>query len=578
MNKYDKNNFHDLQLLIYDALNGTISAERLASLEEILRNDPESRRYYIEYLSAHAGLRNIFSVDQASDASVPDDGFDKGLWHDLAEYEKSAPAIQIEKPAEKPVVLKLTKPEKTKYKVSKLSIYSVVISAAAILLVVLMVIVKPVRPTVAALTDSMNAEWMNVKDNPAPGDLFRQGDELALTRGIAEITFDDGAVAIVEAPVVFKIESPKSMFVTAGKMTAIVSEYATGFTVNTPSASIVDLGTEFGVSVEGDGLCSLHMFKGKANLISEANGNKRTSQVVVEYEAKSVNFTTGLIKDVTLDERGFVRRFNAENGTVWRGQNLSVANILAGGNGLDFEASYKMLSLESGQYSGVFNWQDRYGTGQYTVVTSNPYVDGVFVPDNDGQGAKVSSSGHVFADCPDTQAYFRYDIAMSVKIPLNPQSYQYNTLAPEEQMVRLAGSSNMPSRLVEPAGMNPQLNAVRSNVLLHANSGVTLDLERIRSVCPGVSITKFHSLFGMGEMAPEGGETDIWILVDGQRKFVRQNVRKGEVLDIEVELSEKDRFLTLMVTDSGPNSNNPTETLHANYDWGLFVNPRLELE
>ncbi len=568
-----------------------ISDEQFQRLEEILAEDLRAQQVYINYFLLCSDLitdiRRSGSYDgrllsdtklfsQTMDLSISE--FDTATWQALARDEITAPTIEIEKLEIKKSPVEMVKIEKAPRVIKRSSVFTVIISIAAMVMLLLMVISTPVRPTVAALTDSMNAEWMNIKNVPVEGDLFRQGDELALTRGIVEITFDDGAVVIVEAPVAFKIESPKSLFMTAGRMHAIVSEYATGFTVNTPSASIIDLGTEFGVSVEGDGLCGLHMFKGKASLIAGVGIQKRISQLVTENQAKSVNSLTGVVKDIALDERGFVRRFNAENGTVWRGQNYSVADMLAGGAGFDFNAQHRVLDIETGRYNRTFISQDRYGIGQYTPVASAPFIDGIFVPDNNGSGLQVSSAGHVFTECPETQAYFRYDIATSIRMPLAPQSFQDNGIAQEELMVRLASQGNVPSRLAGIAGMDTQVNPVRSNMLFHANSGITLDLQNIRSVYPDIQIKTFRSLFGIAEIVRVGGQADVWILVDGQRKYMRQDVTWGEVLEIEVELSQEDRFLTIMVTDSGVNPADPLVKQHAHYDWGLFVNPLLSVE
>lgn len=62
MNRNDEVEYPELRLLIVEALSGTISSEDLSNLEDILKADSDNRKYYIECLQVHAGLRKIFSV------------------------------------------------------------------------------------------------------------------------------------------------------------------------------------------------------------------------------------------------------------------------------------------------------------------------------------------------------------------------------------------------------------------------------------------------------------------------------------------------------------------------------------
>jgi len=55
---------------------------------------------------------------------------------------------------------------------------------------------------------------------------------------------------------------PKSIRLVRGSVSIDVPEQAIGFRVITPNADVVDLGTEFGVSVEDDGSTEVHVFRG----------------------------------------------------------------------------------------------------------------------------------------------------------------------------------------------------------------------------------------------------------------------------------------------------------------------------
>ena len=60
-----------------------------------------------------------------------------------------------------------------------------------------------------------------------------------------------------------KLESASRAFLLAGKMTARVPEEAIGFIVNTPQGAIVDLGTEFALSVSDTHVTEVHVLEGE---------------------------------------------------------------------------------------------------------------------------------------------------------------------------------------------------------------------------------------------------------------------------------------------------------------------------
>jgi hypothetical protein len=88
---------------------------------------------------------------------------------------------------------------------------------------------------------------------------------------------------------------------------------------------------------------------------------------------------------------------------------------------------------------------------------------------------------------------------------------------------------------------------------MHANVGITFDLQAIRSHFPGVRIRGFRTKAGIekGALRPETINADFWILVDGKLRYQKRQVKEKILFPIEIELSETDRFLTLVTTDGG---------------------------
>ena len=79
---------------------------------------------------------------------------------------------------------------------------------------------------------------------------------------------------MLEGPVSYTVDSPKSGFLSRGKLTARAdTEESRQFTIDTPSARFVDLGTEFGVMIDDQGRSAVAVFSGKVNAEAKlANG------------------------------------------------------------------------------------------------------------------------------------------------------------------------------------------------------------------------------------------------------------------------------------------------------------------
>ena len=105
-----------------------------------------------------------------------------------------------------------------------------------------------------------------------------------------EITYDTGAKVILQGPVTYEVESATGGYLSVGKLTARVesekrkrqcpnlqiSSYPRSISlvlVRTPTATVTDLGTEFGVEVSKKGYTTSHVFRGsvKSQLLPRRN-------------------------------------------------------------------------------------------------------------------------------------------------------------------------------------------------------------------------------------------------------------------------------------------------------------------
>jgi hypothetical protein len=93
-----------------------------------------------------------------------------------------------------------------------------------------------------------------------------------------------------------------------------------------------------------------------------------------------------------------------------------------------------------------------------------------------------------------------------------------------------------------------------------------------------VKIVRFQSEIGISNSAPKVYIADFWVLADGQVRYHNtEPMRRGDVVNIDIEINDQDRFLTLAVTDGSVHAIEQDE--HAiGSDWGVFGRPYLKVE
>jgi hypothetical protein len=117
-------------------------------------------------------------------------------------------------------------------------------------------------------------------------------------------------------------------------------------------------------------------------------------------------------------------------------------------------------------------------------------------------------------------------------------------------------------------------------IMMHANLGITFDLDALRTLCPDITVSRFVSQIGVADFEETVGcNADFWVLVDGDVRVARRHVTvKGRLNDISVALTPADRFLTLATTDGGDVDRLGAYQRSYTCDWCVFVEPALILE
>jgi hypothetical protein len=235
------------------------------------------------------------------------------LWQALAEDERNAVGVELQESGEQLLsehpagaAVKIVPAPR---RVSRLSLYTAVVSTAALFLIMAYVFYNPkvAPPVVAKLTELIETEWSSPSTSLAEGSDLR-AEPMKLLQGYAEIRFDDGAEVILQGPVEIKLEASDRISLLEGRLYAYVPAYATGFVVQTPQATVVDYGTEFAMSVSKSGTTEAHVFTGRIELRSGPELIKHgPSTLLSEKDAARVD-DSGKVSRITVQPHQFVKR------------------------------------------------------------------------------------------------------------------------------------------------------------------------------------------------------------------------------------------------------------------------------
>ncbi len=543
--------FGELLLRLFDE---NVSDCEFQSLHDMITTDPNRLEQYIQAALVRAAFNHpVRLFGDTQDTVITD--MDSEFWRTMAEGERITPPADLAEPGPvfEPVtgVRERRKLVKSHYQRPRLFLYITFTGMAALLLMVAYVVMNPrfVPDPVAVLADTFQARWEDESIH-AGMPLTNNKSPLRLVSGCAKLEFDSGAQVIIEGPAEFNLITPEQMRMSRGKLTAIVPPAASGFRVDTSSMSVIDLGTEFSVWALPDGGGEVHLFNGRASLLSGKLGTRQGSQILTQDQARSVA-AAGNVQEIAISRDRFVRRFYSDQKLLWQGEAISLASLIAGGNGFDPVLDFRSLNPNTGQYNTArMISQDLKAVYGYHRVETNQFIDGVFVPNADKNPTVISSQGHVF-NGPSTSEMFsfniisffqQYDMRMCNAQPPVFDDIQYNT-------------------------------QTQPTVLLHSNIGITIDLESVRQAYPGLAISKMITGYG-STWAENRSQVDFFVLVDGVIKHKHKQIRSRKASwPLELDLGSGNRFLTFIVTDS-PEVNQAADLAHK-YDFFYLLSPRL---
>ena len=117
---------------------------------------------------------------------------------------------------------------------------------------------------VALVTRLVDVAWGRNQKPLEVGDALPPG-RLVLASGYAQIEFFCGAAVVIEGPAELELQSSLLARVRSGRLRAQVPPAARGFSLEVGDLKVVDLGTEFGLSVSQQG-ANVQVFEGEVEL------------------------------------------------------------------------------------------------------------------------------------------------------------------------------------------------------------------------------------------------------------------------------------------------------------------------
>ncbi len=321
----DDRQYERLFRLLDDWCDGSLGAEQIGQLDRLLHDDPAARWQYLCYMNVHGGLglggiKVLSPVAELlpelhQDSDLPTGSPVLGFLGNGARWTReyfsqpgplSILAATIFMVCVVAILDILPAPTYTPIHIGRNNTTSSTGSGTGL---------RPVDDKfkfVARITGLHNCRWSPEGLAPINFDFLQTGRELKLDSGLLQITYKTGAKVVLEGPVEFKVEKENACRLELGKLTAKVSEQAVGFTVETPTATICDLGTEFGVTAEQSGSTEVHIFIGEVEVQRPGrNGAVATVQRLKAGQAVRIDGSDGSgLQAIKLNERRFIREMS----------------------------------------------------------------------------------------------------------------------------------------------------------------------------------------------------------------------------------------------------------------------------
>lgn len=395
-----------------------------------------------------------------------------------------------------------------------------------------------------------------------------QGDRISITQGLLKIQFTSDATLILEGPADLEILSDQSCRLWYG--TAICQSELADFTLLTPQAQVIDIGTEFGVAVKNQGDTLVKVFDGEVHVKSSEDDSKQANILRLTTGMTVGINTFGTMSESPEEAPGLFRReLRFDNNDNLGANELSLVDVLTGSIPGERRPA-AAINPTSGawdqtpwsQLVGVDKQPDR---NRLVAVPWNDMVDSVFIPPSGQNRIRIDSVGHeIDLDGFSGVAWGPIWARRRTNGDLDPLG-----LLVEKNIGGFWGAGTIPA-------LHERLYWVRDGIVgMHANVGFTIDLGEVRNLY-GRSLRKLRGVVTLLERSHESQPfqpdalADFRIFVDGQPRNERIGFSRSEGdAQFGILLNDRDHYLTLIVTDGGD---------EAVFDRVVLLDPVFELE
>jgi hypothetical protein len=239
-------------------LEGTLAAEEQRELESLIVENSTARRWYLQFVEESACLRWLCVDDVSHDVQpaslvLGDLRRPRRRWSEVIRYLAGVACMLLAAVGASQLLNRRSAEVAAVAPANGPSHPPVAAEMSA-------------ERGVATITGLESVRW---SDPQTRGRLLGRcaiGDRISFQAGAAQLTFDAGAQVAVFGPADFEITSATSILCARGRVTTLVGERGKGFTIETPRAKVVDLGTQFGLSISDEGETEVVVFRGSVDL------------------------------------------------------------------------------------------------------------------------------------------------------------------------------------------------------------------------------------------------------------------------------------------------------------------------
>ena len=287
-------NMERLHELIDAWRDGVLTEEAGAELSQLLRDSNEARRIFRAESQMHGLLHRAVAAEAVEDAAAG-----HGLWR--------LPSVTSRGVETTRRLAALMRSRRLRF--AGAALLAVCLVAAGIWLSVAPRKPEPADP-IATLTRCIGCVWAG-PTHPQPGDRLPAGI-LALDQGVAEVKLANGVDLLIEAPTRLEITDLAHSVLDTGRVVARVPPAARGYAVDTRKAKFIDLGTEFGISVEPDRETVAQVFDGVVVAeVKEPDASGKRSHRLVAGEMVRIDASRAVeLQRVAFSNERFLRTFS----------------------------------------------------------------------------------------------------------------------------------------------------------------------------------------------------------------------------------------------------------------------------